>query len=100
MCCTCIGHDITVREVAIRNESKKRTAALQRWSTKWHRFVDTTGIEIADGDNVTIREHVCKAVVTGEQQSKDEVRLLCFWYLILKLAIEINHWDCEPNKIY
>ncbi|XP_065903937.1 uncharacterized protein [Dysidea avara] len=67
-----LGHDITVREVAIRDESKKRTAALQRWSTKWHRFVDTTGIEIADGDNVTIREHVCKAVATGEQQSKDE----------------------------
>ena len=64
-----IGHDITIREVVTSDETKKRTAVLQRWSTKWHRFVDTTGNEIVDEDNVTIREHICKPVATGGQQS-------------------------------
>jgi len=74
--CFCIGHNITVREVVTRDEGQKQAVILQRWSTKWHCFVDTTGNEIVDGDNVTVREHICKPVATGGQQSKDKVMLL------------------------
>ena len=66
------GYDITVCTVARQeNETKKRIAVLQRWSTKWGCYVDSAGSEMVDGDHVTIREHVHRPV--DGQQPKDAV---------------------------
>ena len=86
------GHGIMIHEVIPATEesnSEKQKAVLQRWSNKWNCFVDTTGCELADGDRVTIREHVRKpAVAIGGQQSKDVVRFFC-WHGLFGLEVTL-----------